>query len=103
MINAVLTSVQQRAACGRSRKPANVRHRRGGHDVLAIDELDLRAAVAGGARPERAGKTTLLRLLAGLDLPAADTEIDGEFIADADVTSGVVPATRPSAWAVSPA
>ena len=65
----------------------NVRHRRGGHDVLAIDELDLRAgerlAVLG---PNGAGKTTLLRLLAGLDAPTTGrVEIDGEHIADAHV------------------
>ena len=65
----------------------NVRHRRGGHDVLAIDQLDLKAgerlAVLG---PNGAGKTTLLRLLAGLDAPTAGrVEIDGEAIADAEV------------------
>ena len=47
-----------------------VRHRRGGREVLAIDQLDLEAgerlAVLG---PNGAGKTTLLRLLAGLDAP----------------------------------
>jgi ABC-type sulfate/molybdate transport systems ATPase subunit len=65
----------------------NVRHRRGGHDVLAIDRLDLKAgerlAVLG---PNGAGKTTLLRLLAGLDAPTAGrVEIDGEPIAEAEV------------------
>ena len=65
----------------------NVRHRRGGHDVLAIDELDLkrgeRLAVLG---PNGAGKTTLLRLLAGLDAPATGrVEIDGRAIAAAAV------------------
>jgi ABC-type sulfate/molybdate transport systems ATPase subunit len=65
----------------------NVRHRRGGHDVLAIDQLDLKAgerlAVLG---PNGAGKTTLLRLLAGLDAPTTGrVEIDGEAIADAEV------------------
>jgi ABC-type glutathione transport system ATPase component len=65
----------------------NVRHRRGGHDVLAIDQLDLQAgerlAVLG---PNGAGKTTLLRLLAGLESPTAGrVEIDGEPIAEADV------------------
>jgi ABC-type sulfate/molybdate transport systems ATPase subunit len=64
-----------------------VRHRRGGHDVLAIDQLDLRAgerlAVLG---PNGAGKTTLLRLLAGLDAPTTGrVEIDDEAIADAEV------------------
>ena len=65
----------------------NVRHRRGGHDVLAIDQLDLKAgerlAVLG---PNGAGKTTLLRLLAGLDAPTAGrVEMDGEAIAEAEV------------------
>jgi ABC-type sulfate/molybdate transport systems ATPase subunit len=65
----------------------NVRHRRGGHDVLAIDRLDLQAgerlAVLG---PNGAGKTTLLRLLAGLDAPTTGrVEIDGDSIAEADV------------------
>ena len=65
----------------------DVRHRRGGHEVLAIDELDLKAgerlAVLG---PNGAGKTTLLRLLAGLDAPTSGrVEIDGEAIAEADV------------------
>jgi ABC-type sulfate/molybdate transport systems ATPase subunit len=65
----------------------DLRHRRGGQDVLAIDQLDLRAgerlAVLG---PNGAGKTTLLRLLAGLDAPTAGrVEIDGEAIADAEV------------------
>ena len=65
----------------------DVRHRRGGRDVLAIDELDLEAgarlAVLG---PNGAGKTTLLRLLAGLEAPTAGrVEIDGEAIADAAV------------------
>jgi len=65
----------------------NVRHRRGGRDVLAVERLDLKAgerlAVLG---PNGAGKTTLLRLLAGLDAPTAGrVEIDGEAIADAEV------------------
>jgi ABC-type sulfate/molybdate transport systems ATPase subunit len=65
----------------------NVRHRRGGHDVLTIDKLDLksgeRLAVLG---PNGAGKTTLLRLLAGLESPTAGrVEIDGATIADADI------------------
>lgn len=65
----------------------DVRHRRGGHDVLAIDQLDLEAgerlAVLG---PNGAGKTTLLRLLAGLEAPTIGrVEIDGEAIAAAEV------------------
>ena len=65
----------------------NVRHRRGGHDVLAIDQFDLRAgerlAVLG---QNGAGKTTLLRLLAGLEAPTSGrVEIDGEAIAAAEV------------------
>jgi ABC-type multidrug transport system ATPase subunit len=57
----------------------DLRHNRGGREVLAIDELDLQAgerlAVLG---PNGAGKTTLLRLLAGLDTPEAGiVEIDG--------------------------
>ena len=67
----------------------DVRHRRGGRDVLAIDQLDLRAgerlAVVG---PNGAGKTSLLRLLAGLDVPTAGrVEIDGVPIADAEVVT----------------
>jgi ABC-type sulfate/molybdate transport systems ATPase subunit len=65
----------------------NLRHRRGGREVLAIDQLDLRAgerlAVLG---PNGAGKTTLLRLLAGLDAPTAGAvEIDGTPIAGAEL------------------
>jgi len=57
----------------------NIRHRRGGREVLAVDTLDLAAgehlAVLG---PNGAGKTTLLRLMAGLEPPAAGSvEIDG--------------------------
>jgi tungstate transport system ATP-binding protein len=60
-------------------KLRGVRHRRGGREVLAIDELNVepgeRLAVLG---PNGAGKTTLLRLLAGLDAPTAGkVEIDG--------------------------
>jgi ABC-type sulfate/molybdate transport systems ATPase subunit len=53
-------------------KLRSLRQARGGREVLAVDELDVRAgerlAVLG---PNGAGKTTLLRLLAGLDSPTA--------------------------------
>jgi ABC-type Fe3+/spermidine/putrescine transport system ATPase subunit len=57
-----------------------VRHRRGGREVLRIDELDIaageRLAVLG---PNGAGKTTMLRLLAAIDMPSAGTVlVDGE-------------------------
>ena len=66
-----------------------LRHRRGGREVLAIDELDLdageRLAVLGS---NGAGKTTLLRLVAGLETPTAGTvEIDGVSTADADLNA----------------
>jgi ABC-type sulfate/molybdate transport systems ATPase subunit len=64
-----------------------VRHRRGGREVLAIDQLDMepgeRLAVLG---PNGAGKTTLLRLLAGLDAPTTgQVALNGEPIAEADL------------------
>jgi ABC-type sulfate/molybdate transport systems ATPase subunit len=65
----------------------DVRHRRGGRDVLAISRLDLRAgerlAVLG---PNGAGKTTLLRLMAGLDAPTTGhVEVNGAAIAGGDL------------------
>jgi ABC-type sulfate/molybdate transport systems ATPase subunit len=64
----------------------DVRHRRGGREVLAIDALDVdageRLAVLG---PNGAGKTTLLRLLAALDTPTAGTvELDAVSTTRAD-------------------
>jgi ABC-type sulfate/molybdate transport systems ATPase subunit len=66
----------------------DVRHRRGGREVLAIDALDMdageRLAVLG---PNGAGKTTLLRLLAALDTPTAGTvELDAVSTTRADAT-----------------
>ena len=57
----------------------DVRHRRGGREVLRVDALDVapgeRLAVLG---PNGAGKTTLLRLLAAIDMPTSGTVmVDG--------------------------
>jgi ABC-type sulfate/molybdate transport systems ATPase subunit len=64
----------------------DIRHRRGGREVLAIHHLDLaageRLAVLG---PNGAGKTTLLRLMAGLEAPRQGAvEIDGVRTVHAD-------------------
>jgi ABC-type sulfate/molybdate transport systems ATPase subunit len=76
----------------------DLRHRRGGREVLVVDALDVRTgerlAVLG---PNGAGKTTLLRLVAGLDQPTAGTvEVDGLAIAGAglDVRRRIVYATQ---------
>jgi ABC-type sulfate/molybdate transport systems ATPase subunit len=67
-------------------KLAELRHRRGTREVLAIERLELaageRLAVLG---PNGAGKTTLLRLLAGLESASAGSvEIDGTRVAEGD-------------------
>jgi ABC-type sulfate/molybdate transport systems ATPase subunit len=64
----------------------DIRHRRGTREVLSIDELDLaageRLAVLGR---NGAGKTSLLRLLAGLETPSVGTvELDGARMTGAD-------------------
>ena len=73
-----------------------VRHRRGGREVLRIDALDLaageRLAVLG---PNGAGKTSLLRLLAAIDMPAA-----GSVLVDGVATTpGAVALRRRVAYA----
>ena len=75
-----------------------IRHRRGGRDVLDLDELDVaageRLAVLG---PNGAGKTTLLRLMAGLEAPTTGTvELDGvrTVHADAEVRRRIGYATQ---------
>jgi ABC-type sulfate/molybdate transport systems ATPase subunit len=48
----------------------DVRHRRGGREVLVIGELEIQPGERLGVLgPNGAGKTTLLRLLAGLETP----------------------------------
>lgn len=73
-----------------------VRHRRGGREVLRIDALDLaageRLAVLG---PNGAGKTSLLRLLAAIDMPTTGTVlVDG-----VPTTPGAVALRRQVAYA----
>jgi ABC-type sulfate/molybdate transport systems ATPase subunit len=67
-------------------KLADLRHRRGTREVLAIEHLELaageRLAVLG---PNGAGKTTLLRLLAGLETASAGSvEIAGTPVTEGD-------------------
>jgi ABC-type Fe3+/spermidine/putrescine transport system ATPase subunit len=74
----------------------DVRHRRGGRDVLRIGALDVaageRLAVLG---PNGAGKTSLLRLLAAIDVPT-----DGIVLIDGVPTSpGAVELRRRVAYA----
>jgi ABC-type sulfate/molybdate transport systems ATPase subunit len=58
---------------------AGVRHRRGGREVLGIDALEVSAGERLGLLGlNGAGKTSLLRLLAGIDLPAVgEVRVDG--------------------------
>ena len=57
----------------------NVRHRRGGREVLRVEHLQVAAGERLGLLGlNGAGKTTLLRLLAGIDEPTAgEIRIDG--------------------------
>jgi ABC-type Fe3+/spermidine/putrescine transport system ATPase subunit len=58
---------------------ADVRHRRGGRDVLRVDRLEIGAGERLGLLGlNGAGKTSLLRLLAGIDQPTVgEVRIDG--------------------------
>ena len=66
----------------------DVRHRRGGREVLRVDRLDVAAGERLGLLGlNGAGKTTLLRLLAGIDEPTAgEIRIDGVAISRGDAT-----------------
>ena len=57
----------------------DVRHRRGGREILRVDTLELAAGERLAALgPNGAGKTTLLRLLAAIDMPTEGTVlVDG--------------------------
>ena len=69
---------------------AGVRHRRGGREVLRLDRLDVAAGERLGLLGlNGAGKTSLLRLLAGIDEPTA-----GEIRVDDVPTSQGGPALR---------
>jgi ABC-type sulfate/molybdate transport systems ATPase subunit len=66
----------------------NVRHRRGGREVLRVDHLQVVAGERLGLLGlNGAGKTTLLRLLAGIDEPTAgEIRIDGVAMSRGDAT-----------------
>jgi ABC-type sulfate/molybdate transport systems ATPase subunit len=64
----------------------NVRHRRGGREVLRVDHLEIAAGERLGLLGlNGAGKTSLLRLLAGIDEPTAgEIRIDGVAMSRGD-------------------
>ena len=66
----------------------NVRHRRGGREVLRVEHLQVAAGERLGLLGlNGAGKTTLLRLLAGVDEPTAGKiRIDGVAMSRGDAT-----------------
>jgi ABC-type sulfate/molybdate transport systems ATPase subunit len=65
---------------------AEVRHRRGGREVLRVERLEIGAGERLGLLGlNGAGKTTLLRLLAGIDEPThGEIRIDGIALARGD-------------------
>jgi ABC-type sulfate/molybdate transport systems ATPase subunit len=65
---------------------ADVRHRRGGREVLRVDRLEIGAGERLGLLGlNGAGKTSLLRLLAGIDEPTAgQVRIDGVALSRGD-------------------
>jgi ABC-type sulfate/molybdate transport systems ATPase subunit len=64
----------------------NVRHRRGGREVLRVDRLEIAAGERLGLLGlNGAGKTSLLRLLAGIDEPTVgEVRIDGRVLSRSD-------------------